>query len=111
MKYTHISLRSNQEVMIVNQKDILYIFTSEMELEVMLTDGQKIKADADQLNTAFQINPQLFFRSHQNYFVNVKAIELLFKQKTQWFVVLSGKRELPMDKIHVEQFKKRFIIA
>ena len=111
MKRTHISLKSNHQFFIINQKEILYFFTSKLKTEVMLKNGKNIKVDTAILNLEQELNHQLFFQTHVNYHINIKAIDLIFKKKTQWYIVLTNKTELPMDKSSMELFKKRFIIA
>lgn len=110
MKNSRICLKIKAHFIIVDQMDILYFFIKKDEIEVHISRTGKIILDISIEKIEELTDKNKFFRIHQNYLINIKAIDHFIKKDTKWYVIMSNQQELLIDLLSFESFKKRSII-
>lgn len=110
MKKSRISIEIDNQLIIFDQADILYIITKHDESIMYLKNGKKRI-----LNTSLKIlneliNNPFFFRIHPSFIISLGEIEVLVRKEDRWFIVMSNQMEFRISSSKLELFKEKFII-
>jgi len=82
---------------IVNVNDILYIKVEGRYCEIFCEDSHYLSMMSLQ-QLELQLSPQMFFRVHRNYLINVKHMNSIISNQDGFFVEISHKIKIPLSR-------------
>lgn len=84
-------------VSIIENTELLYCEAMGSYTIQRFSNGQSIKISKRLCIIEQSLSPDIFFRSHNSYLVNIKQVTSIRFSKNQMFLILKNKQEIPVS--------------
>jgi two-component system LytT family response regulator len=105
-----IALPTSADITVTNVEKILYCEGVGNYTRVIFTHGLETTLSKTLLILQQQLNPNLFFRAHNKYLVNIGHIKRMVRNGAGGILILEDGSHLPLSKSRRKEFMSRLVI-
>ena len=107
MDYEKTSIPTRDGLVIVNNKEIVYLEASESYTTIHLTNGKKHLSSKNIKVFEENLNENVFFRTHKSFIINSAHHLKEFSRASGNYAILSNNVNIPVSRRKVSEFLKR----